>query len=148
MMPVVPTDLTLGFGVARLMSPIPAEQVADTIIRTLRRPRFEAYAPRRLRAMFYLTRGLLPCTTADWVLRQLHVDRVVIAAIGSPEREAYEARLARARRPMSLNGRNRLTDTTIAQHRTGSVPTPLTGWETVTGTGNDARLRLLDEDGG
>jgi NAD(P)-dependent dehydrogenase (short-subunit alcohol dehydrogenase family) len=95
LMPVVPTDLTLGFGVTRLMSPIPAEQVADAIIRTLRRPRFEVYAPRRLRAMFYLTRGLLPRTIADWVLRQLRVDRVVIAAIGSPERGAYEARLAR-----------------------------------------------------
>jgi len=90
---LVHTDMTTGFEAARLMKPIPAETVAAAIIRTLRRPRFDVFVPRRLAAMHYTVKRLLPRAVGEPALRLLHADRVVLAALGNPQRAAYERRI-------------------------------------------------------
>ncbi len=91
--PLVRTDMTAGFEAPRLMKPIPAETVAAAIIHTLRRPRFDVFVPHRLAAMHYTVKRLLPRAVGEPALRLLHADRVVLAALGAPERAAYEQRI-------------------------------------------------------
>jgi short-subunit dehydrogenase len=89
---VVRTELAAGLSESRFIKPVEASDVADAIVRTLRRPRFDVFVPRSLDATFRFTR-LLPRPAAEWMARTFKSDQVLFGA--SPEaRREYEARAA------------------------------------------------------
>jgi NAD(P)-dependent dehydrogenase (short-subunit alcohol dehydrogenase family) len=89
---VVRTELAAGLNESRFIKPVEASDVADAIVKTLQRPRFDVFVPRSLDATFRFTR-LLPRSAAEWVARTFKSDQVLFGA--SPEaRKEYEARAA------------------------------------------------------
>ena len=89
---VVRTELAAGLVESRFVKPVEASDVADAIVQTLQRPRFDVFVPRSLDATFRFTR-LLPRVAAEWVARTFKGDQVLFGA--SPEaRREYEARAA------------------------------------------------------
>jgi NAD(P)-dependent dehydrogenase (short-subunit alcohol dehydrogenase family) len=89
---IVRTELALGLTESRFIKPIEAADVAEAIVKTLQRPKFDVFVPRSLDATFRFTR-LLPRSAAEWVARVFKSDQVLFAT--SPEaRKDYEARAA------------------------------------------------------
>jgi len=89
---VVRTELAAGLTESRFIKPVEASDVAEAIVKTLRRPRFDVFVPRSLDATFRFTR-MLPRPAAEWVARTFKSDQVLFGA--SPEaRKEYEARAA------------------------------------------------------
>jgi short-subunit dehydrogenase len=89
---VVRTELAAGLTESRFIKPVEAADVADAIVKTLQRPKFDVFVPRSLDATFRFTR-LLPRPAAEWVARTFKSDQVLFGA--SPEaRKEYEARAA------------------------------------------------------
>jgi short-subunit dehydrogenase len=89
---VVRTELAAGLPESRFIKPVEASDVADAIVKTLRRPKFDVFVPRSLDATFRFTR-VLPRPAAEWVARTFKSDQVLFGA--SPEaRKEYEARAA------------------------------------------------------
>lgn len=89
---VVRTELAAGLTESRFIKPVEASDVADAIVRTLQRPKFDVFVPRSLDATFRFTR-ILPRRAAEWVARTFKSDQVLFGA--SPEaRQEYEARAA------------------------------------------------------
>jgi NADP-dependent 3-hydroxy acid dehydrogenase YdfG len=89
---VVRTELASGLTEARFIKPVEASDVAEAIVKTLQRPRFEVFVPRSLDATFRITR-VLPRAAGEWISRALKGDQVLLGA--SPEaRREYEARAA------------------------------------------------------
>jgi short-subunit dehydrogenase len=89
---IVRTELAAGLKEARLFKSIEATDVAEAVVKALRKPRFEVYVPGSLDAMNRITR-LLPRAAAEWIVRSLKGDQILFAA----ERDArkdYEARAA------------------------------------------------------
>jgi short-subunit dehydrogenase len=89
---IVRTELAAGLKEARFFKSVEATDVAEAIVKVLRRPRFEVYVPSSLDAMNRLTR-LLPRPFAEWIVRSLKGDQVLL----DPEHAArteYEARAA------------------------------------------------------
>ena len=69
------------------------EDVADAIVSTLRKPRFEVFVPRSVGTMGKLTR-LLPRRAGEALARVLKADQLLASAAHSPARADYEARAA------------------------------------------------------
>jgi NAD(P)-dependent dehydrogenase (short-subunit alcohol dehydrogenase family) len=90
---VVRTELASGLGEAKMFKAVRPEDVADAIVSTLRKPRFDVFVPRSLGAMGKLTR-LLPRRAGETLARVLKADRLLASAAHSPARAAYEARAA------------------------------------------------------
>lgn len=89
---IVRTELAAGVNESRFIKPLDASDVADAIVKTLQRPKFDVFVPRSLDATFRFTR-LLPRSAAEWVARAFKSDQVLFGA--SPEARAeYEARAA------------------------------------------------------
>jgi NADP-dependent 3-hydroxy acid dehydrogenase YdfG len=89
---IVRTELASGLTDARFIKSIEATDVADAIVETLRRPRFDVFVPKSLDATFRFTR-MLPRGAAEWVARTLKGDQILLGA--SPEaRREYETRAA------------------------------------------------------
>lgn len=89
---VVRTELAAGLTESRFIKPVEASDVADAIVKTLQRPKFDVFVPRSLDATFRFTR-MLPRSAAEWVARAFKSDQVLFAT--SPEaRREYEARAA------------------------------------------------------
>ena len=87
---VVRTELAAGLTESRFIKPVEASDVADAIVKTLQRPKFDVFVPKSLDATFRFTR-MLPRPAAEWVARTFKSDQVLFGA--SPEaRRAYEAR--------------------------------------------------------
>ncbi|MGH3877523.1 MAG: SDR family oxidoreductase [Actinophytocola sp.] len=89
---IVRTELAAGLKEARFFKSVEATDVADAVVKTLRRPKFEVYVPGSLDAMNRLTR-LLPRSVAEWIVRSLKGDQILF----DPSHEArkdYEARAA------------------------------------------------------
>jgi short-subunit dehydrogenase len=89
---IVRTELAAGLKEARFFKSVEATDVAAAIVKALRKPRFEVYVPGSLDAMNRITR-LLPRSAAEWIVRALKGDQVLL----DPERAArteYEARAA------------------------------------------------------
>jgi short-subunit dehydrogenase len=89
---IVRTELASGLTDARFIKSIDATEVADAIVRTLQRPRFDVFVPRSLDATFRFTR-MLPRGAAEWVARTLKGDQILLGASHEARRE-YEARAA------------------------------------------------------
>jgi NAD(P)-dependent dehydrogenase (short-subunit alcohol dehydrogenase family) len=89
---VVRTELAAGLTESRFIKPVEPSDVAEAIVRTLQRPKFDVFVPRSLDATFRFTR-ILPRRAAEWVARTFKSDQVLFGA--SPEaRKEYEARAA------------------------------------------------------
>jgi short-subunit dehydrogenase len=91
---VVDTELATGvrtaFGVPRLA----AEDVAEAIVRTLRRPRFDVFVPRSIGPLT-VAGWLLPRSMRELLYRAIRADRI-LADVDSGARRAYERRAAHA----------------------------------------------------
>ena len=90
---VVRTELASGLGEAKLFKSSRPEDVADAIVSTLRKPRFEVFVPRSVGTMGKLTR-LLPRRAGEALARALKADQLLASAAHSPARADYEARAA------------------------------------------------------
>jgi hypothetical protein len=90
---IVRTELASGLGEAKLFKSSRPEDVADAIVSTLRKPRFDVFVPRSVGTMGKLTR-LLPRRAGEALARALKADRLLASAAHSPARAAYEARAA------------------------------------------------------
>jgi short-subunit dehydrogenase len=90
---IVRTELTAGVEDARFVKTITPEDVADAIVKALRRPRFEVFVPNSLGAVTRFTR-LLPRRAAEWIAHALKGDQVMVNAAHSAARRDYEARAA------------------------------------------------------
>ncbi|WP_328449338.1 SDR family oxidoreductase [Amycolatopsis sp. NBC_00438] len=90
---IVRTELASGLGEAKLFKSASPENVADAIVATLRKPKFDVFVPRSLGPMGKLT-GLLPRRAAELLARTLKADQLLASAAHSPARAAYEARAA------------------------------------------------------
>jgi hypothetical protein len=89
---IVRTELASGLTDARFIKTVETSDVAEAIVKTLQRPRFDVFVPKSIDATFRFTR-LLPRAAAEWVSRTLKGDQILLGA--SPEaRRAYEARAA------------------------------------------------------
>ncbi len=90
---IVRTELASGLGEAKLFKSSRPEAVADAIVSTLRKPRFEVFVPRSVGTMGKLTR-LLPRRAGEALARALKADQLLASAAHSPARADYEARAA------------------------------------------------------
>jgi NAD(P)-dependent dehydrogenase (short-subunit alcohol dehydrogenase family) len=90
---IVRTELASGLGEAKMFKSVRPEDVADAIVSTLRKPRFDVFVPRSLGTMGKLTR-LLPRRAGEALARALKADRLLASAAHSPARAQYEARAA------------------------------------------------------
>lgn len=90
---IVRTELASGLGEAKLFKSSRPEDVADAIVSTLRKPRFEVFVPRSVGTMGKLTR-LLPRRAGEALARALKADQLLASAAHSPARTEYEARAA------------------------------------------------------
>jgi short-subunit dehydrogenase len=89
---IVRTELAAGLKEARFFKSVEVTDVAEAIVKALRKPRFEVFVPGSLDAMNRITR-LLPRAAAEWIVRVLKGDQVLL----DPRQDArteYEARAA------------------------------------------------------
>ncbi|WP_158887838.1 SDR family oxidoreductase [Amycolatopsis anabasis] len=91
---VVRTELTAGLADVAILRSVGPEDVAAAIVAALRKPRFDVYVPRRLGALERSAR-LAPRPVAEWFMRKLGGDTLMLDAAHAPERTAYEKRAAR-----------------------------------------------------
>lgn len=89
----VATDLLTGVPDLPTVPTLSPEQVADAVVRVIRRPRFETTVPRSL-AMQSRLGPLLPRTVRDFARRMLGADSAYLQASHS-QRAAYEERATR-----------------------------------------------------
>ncbi|HET8642487.1 MAG TPA: SDR family oxidoreductase, partial [Pseudonocardiaceae bacterium] len=90
---VVRTELAAGLSEARGVKSVEAADVADSIIATLRRPRFEVFVPRSVGAISKFAQ-VLPRPARELLVRAMRADRLLLDSIDSPERTDYEKRAA------------------------------------------------------
>jgi short-subunit dehydrogenase len=89
---IVRTELAAGLKEARFFSSVEATDVAEAIVKALRKPKFEVYVPASLDAMNRITR-LMPRAVAEWIVRSLKGDQILFDAERGA-RADYEARAA------------------------------------------------------
>jgi len=91
---VVNTELAAGASDARFVSKLEPSDVADAVVHTLRRPRFEVFVPRYMSAMMTFA-AILPRPAREAMARALKADRVFMTRDDDARRE-YELRAARS----------------------------------------------------
>lgn len=90
---VVDTELASGLGTPRGIPRIRPEDVAEAIVETLRRPRFDVYVPRSIGPLTALG-AITPRRLREFILRAIGADRVL--RVDPARRSQYEARAARS----------------------------------------------------
>jgi NAD(P)-dependent dehydrogenase (short-subunit alcohol dehydrogenase family) len=90
---VVATRLSAGMEGSGLAKPIRPESVAEAIVKTLEKPRFEVYVPQFQRRLV-ATSAVVPTPLLDRIVRITGGDKVVLDALGSPARADYERSIA------------------------------------------------------
>jgi NADP-dependent 3-hydroxy acid dehydrogenase YdfG len=90
---VVDTELATGVGTARGIPRIKPQDVAEAIVETLRRPRFDVHVPRSMGPLTALN-AMLPRTVRELAMRVIGADRVLW--VDRSERSGYELRAARS----------------------------------------------------
>jgi short-subunit dehydrogenase len=90
---VVDTELATGLGTARGIPLVQPQDVAQAIVDTLRRPRFDVYVPRSIGPLTALA-AVVPRRVREAALRAIGADRVLW--VDPAERRAYELRAARS----------------------------------------------------
>ena len=91
---VVDTELASGVGTARGIPKVKPSDVAEAIVETLRRPRFDVYVPRSIGPLTALT-AVTPRRLREAALRAIGADRV-LWRVDHDERRGYELRAARS----------------------------------------------------
>ena len=90
---IVRTELTAGVEAARFIKTVTPEEVAEAIVKALRRPKFDVFVPSSLGPVNRFTR-LLPRSAGEWIARAFKGDQVMVNAAHSAARKDYEARAA------------------------------------------------------
>jgi NAD(P)-dependent dehydrogenase (short-subunit alcohol dehydrogenase family) len=90
---IVRTELTEGVKDHWMIKTSTPEQVAEAIVRALKKPRLDVYVPSSLNAM-NRSMALWPRRAQKWFLRATRADRLLADAAHSPARAAYERRAA------------------------------------------------------
>jgi hypothetical protein len=91
---VVRTELAAGVPAARGISPVSADDVAEVIVETIRRPRPESWVPRWSRSVSRAA-DLMPQRAKDAVAHLMRAD-TVLADADPVARAAYEERVRKA----------------------------------------------------
>jgi NADP-dependent 3-hydroxy acid dehydrogenase YdfG len=89
---VVDTELAAGVGTPRGIPRIAPEDVAEAIVATLKRPRFDVYVPRSIGPLTAVA-GLLPRRVRELTMRLIGADRV-LWRVDDDARAFYEQRAA------------------------------------------------------
>jgi hypothetical protein len=90
---VVDTELATGVGTPKGIPRIGPDDVAEAIVATLRRPRFDVYVPRSIGPLTALG-AVLPRAIREAVMRAIGADRVLW--VDPDRRRGYELRAARS----------------------------------------------------
>ncbi|WP_261820692.1 SDR family oxidoreductase [Nocardioides sp. OK12] len=90
---VVATELSAGVAATRGMRPCTPEQVADTVLDVVRRPRFETWVPGYAKGLFH-TSNALPRRVRRLVSHALHADSS-LSDVDQGARAGYEQRAQR-----------------------------------------------------
>ena len=90
---VVATELAAGVHATRGMRPCTPEEVADTVLDVVRRPRFETWVPGYAKALFH-TSNALPRRARDLLSHVLGAD-TSLTHVDAGARAAYERRAGR-----------------------------------------------------
>ncbi|HSE56036.1 MAG TPA: SDR family oxidoreductase [Nocardioidaceae bacterium] len=90
---IVRTELSKGLKDNKGVSPVTPEQVADAVVDALQFPRPDVYVPKSL-GLATKTGALVPRRVGEWLNKVLGGERAALDAISSPDREAYENRVA------------------------------------------------------
>ena len=90
---VVATELAAGVHATRGMRPCTPEEVADTVLDVVRRPRFETWVPGYAKALFH-TSNALPRRARDLLSHAMGAD-AALTHVDAGARAAYERRAAR-----------------------------------------------------
>jgi NADP-dependent 3-hydroxy acid dehydrogenase YdfG len=90
---VVDTELATGVGTPRGIPRIKPHDVAEAIVETLRRPRFDVYVPRSLGPLTALS-AAMPRSVRELAMRAIGADRVLW--VEAAARRGYELRAARS----------------------------------------------------
>jgi len=91
---IVRTELANGLDDHWLIKSSTPEDVADVIVRTIRRPRLDITIPPSVGLMSRAIR-LLPRAVTDRAMAALHADTLMLTAAHSPDRAAYTERITR-----------------------------------------------------
>ncbi len=90
---IVRTELSKGLKDNKGVSPVTPDDVAAAVVGALKSPRPNVYVPKSL-GTAVKTGSLVPQRVGEWLNRVLGGERAALDAIDSPERAAYEARVA------------------------------------------------------
>jgi NADP-dependent 3-hydroxy acid dehydrogenase YdfG len=90
---VVDTELATGLGTPRGVPWVQPQDVAEAIVETLRRPRFDVYVPRSMGPLTALA-AIVPRPIREAALRAIGADRVLW--VDRAKRRGYELRAARS----------------------------------------------------
>ncbi|WP_132877782.1 SDR family oxidoreductase [Tamaricihabitans halophyticus] len=90
---VVRTELAAGLNEARGVSSVLPEDVAKAIATALRFPRFEVFVPQSA-GMVQKVSSVLPRKAAEWIMRTMGADQLLLSAVNSTARADYESRVA------------------------------------------------------
>jgi hypothetical protein len=90
---IVRTELTSGVPDTNGLKALQPEDVADAIVEAIESKRYEVWCPRSAAALYRATR-VLPLWANDAISRMTKADEALLASIGSPERQAYNERIA------------------------------------------------------
>jgi NAD(P)-dependent dehydrogenase (short-subunit alcohol dehydrogenase family) len=91
---IVQTELSAGMADSRYIRSVTPAQVADAIVKTLQRPRFDVFVPKEGGIARRLN-GMLPRRAGEVINRAAGADRAMIDIAGSEARRSYEERAAR-----------------------------------------------------
>ena len=92
---IVRTDLSKGFKDTKAVQPVTPEDVAAAVVDVLKFPRPDVYVPKSMGTAVKVG-ALFPRAVGDWLNRVLGGERAALDAIDSPDRRAYEDRVARS----------------------------------------------------
>jgi NADP-dependent 3-hydroxy acid dehydrogenase YdfG len=98
---VVDTELASGVGTPRGIPRIKPEDVAEAIVETLRRPRFDVHVPRWVGPLVAVS-AITPRRLREFLLRAIGADRVL--SVDPAERRGYERRAARSEPALEAAG--------------------------------------------
>ncbi len=91
---IVRTELTDGVPDTRGMKTLRPEDVADSIVEAVETRRYEVWCPRSTQGIYKAT-TLLPLAVNDAISTALKSDRIMLDALGSPDRQEYLERISR-----------------------------------------------------
>ncbi len=96
---IVRTELTDGVPDTRGVKPLQPEDVAGSIVEAIETRRYEVWCPKSSQGI-YKTTTLLPLALNDAISTVLKSDRIMLDALGSPDRQKYLDRISRESRAL------------------------------------------------